>query len=93
MIKPLNDNVLLKKEEPETKTKSGIILSPNANKEENVGVIVAVGSGKVEDGKKIPMSVKKGQRVIFEKYSTTEIKYEDEEYLLVPENKILAVIE
>ena len=93
MIKPLNDNVLLKKETTENKTKSGIILSANESKEENIGTVVAVGDGKIVDGKKVALTVKEKDRVIFDKYATTEIKYNGEEYLLIPENKILAVIE
>ena len=93
MIKPLNDNVLLKKEITENKTKSGIILSTNENKQENIGVVVAVGEGKVVDGKREPMTVKKNDRVIFDKYSTTEVKYQNEEYLLIAESKILAIVE
>ncbi|MBR0474955.1 MAG: co-chaperone GroES [Erysipelotrichaceae bacterium] len=93
MIKPLNDNVLLKKETTENKTKSGIILSANESKEENIGTVVAVGDGKIVDGKKVALTVKTKDRVIFDKYATTEIKYNGEEYLLIPEDKILAVIE
>ena len=93
MIKPLNDNVLLKKEVIENRTKSGIILSTNENKEENIGVVVAVGDGRVEDGKRIPMTVKPDQRVIFDKYATTDIKYQDEDYMLISESKILAIVE
>ena len=93
MIKPLNDNVLLKKEIIENKTASGIILSTNENKEENVGLVVAVGNGKLEGGKRTEMSVKVNDRVIFDKYATTTVKFQDEEYLLIPESKILAVIE
>ena len=93
MIKPLYNNVLLKKEVTENKTASGIILSTSESKEENIGLVVAVGDGKVVDGKKIPMTVKVNDRVIFDRYATTDIKYEDEEYLLISEDKILAVIE
>ena len=93
MIKPLNDNVLLKKETTENKTKSGIILSANESKEENIGTVVAVGDGKIVDGKKVALTVRAKDRVIFDKYATTEIKYNGEEYLLIPEDKILAVIE
>ena len=92
MIKPLNDNVLLKKEIIENKTASGIILSTNENKEENIGRVVAVGDGKLVDGARIPMTVKENDVVIFDKYATTDITYENEEYLLIPESKILAVI-
>ncbi|MBO4537669.1 MAG: co-chaperone GroES [Erysipelotrichaceae bacterium] len=93
MIKPLNDNVLLKKETVENRTASGIILSASEKDAENTGVVIAVGDGKEVDGKKVPVSVKAGERVIFDKYATTEIEYEKEKYLLIPDSKILAVIE
>ena len=93
MIRPLNDNVLIKKENLENKTASGIILSTNENKQENIGIVVAVGEGKVVDGKREPMTVKKNDRVIFDKYATTEVKYQNEEYLLIAESKILAIVE
>lgn len=93
MIRPLNDNVLLKKETIENRTASGIILSANEKDAENTGVVIAVGDGKEVDGKKVPVSVKAGERVIFDKYATTEIEYEKEKYLLIPDSKILAVIE
>ena len=93
MIRPLNDNVLLKKETVENRTASGIILSANEKDAENTGGVVAVGEGKDVDGKKVPVAVKVGERVIFDKYATTEIEYEKEKYLLIPDSKILAVIE
>lgn len=93
MIKPLNDNVLLKKEIIENTTKSGIILSTNENQEDNIGVVIAIGPGKTVEGKLVPTTLKKGDRVIFDKYGTTEVKYNDEEYLLLPESKVFAVIE
>ncbi len=93
MIKPLNSNVLLKKEVIENVTNSGIILSTSESQEDNVGVVIAVGPGKVVDGKKVAMTVKENDKVIFDKYATTTIKYKDEEYLLIEESKILAVVE
>ncbi|MBQ6654461.1 MAG: co-chaperone GroES [Erysipelotrichaceae bacterium] len=93
MIRPLNDNVLLKKETVENKTASGIILSANEKDAENIGVVIAVGDGKEVDGKKVPVGVKAGEKVIFDKYSTTEIEYDKEKYLLISDSKILAVIE
>lgn len=93
MIKPLYDNVLVKKEVIESKTASGIILSTNEKKADNIGRVIAVGNGRVEDGKHIDMSVKVNDRVIYDKYATTEIEYESEKYLLVSETKILAIIE
>ena len=93
MIKPLNENVLLKKEIVENKTASGIIVSTSEKSEENVGVVVAVGQGKLVDGKREPMTVKVNDRVIFEKYAANEIEYKNEKYLLIPESKILAIVE
>ena len=93
MIRPLNDNVLLKKETVENKTASGIILSTGEKDAENIGVVIAIGDGKEVDGKKVPVAVKVGEKVIFDKYSTTEIEYDKEKYLLISDSKILAVIE
>ena len=93
MIRPLNDNILLKKEVAENKTASGIILSTSENKEDNVGVVVAVGEGQLIEGKRVAPAVKAGDRVIFDKYAVKEIKYGKEEYLLIAEGKILAIVE
>ena len=93
MIKPLNDNVLLKKEVAENKTASGIILSTNENTAENIGVVIAVGEGKLVDGQRVPMTVKVKDRVIFDKYAANEIEYQGEKFLLIPETKIYAVID
>ncbi len=93
MIKPLNDNVLIKKEEVENKTASGIILSSTPKTEYNVGIVVAVGEGKMVDGKREPMTVKVDDKVIFEKYATTEVEFEDEKYYVISESKILAIVE
>jgi len=93
MIRPLNDNVLVTKLVIENKTASGIILSAKEGQEENIGVVIAVGEGKMEDGKRIPMTVKKKDHVIFDKYSTTEVTYQNEKYLLIPESKILAIVD
>ncbi len=93
MIKPLNDNVLIKKEVTENKTASGIILSTNTNTEENIGVVIAVGEGKLAEGKRLPMTVKVNDKVIFDKYAANEIEYQGEKYLLISESKIYAVID
>ncbi|HBD64460.1 MAG TPA: co-chaperone GroES [Clostridiales bacterium] len=96
MIRPLGDRVLVKKLEAEEKTASGIILTGKA-KEENTPQeweVVAVGPGEVsDDGKTIPMDIKVGDKVLFGKYSGTEIKYQNEEYTLVSQKEILAVVE
>jgi len=93
MIRPLYDNVLIKKEVVESKTASGIIISTNEKKADNIGKVIATGAGRIEDGKKIAMSVKVNDRVIYDKYATTEIEFEGEKYLLISETKILAVID
>ena len=92
-LKPLADRVLLKATEAEETTKSGIILS-TANKEKPViSEVVAVGPGGVVDGKEIKMEVKVGDKVIYSKYAGTEVKLEDEKFIIVKQNDILAIIE
>jgi chaperonin GroES len=93
MIRPLNDNVLVKKETIENKTASGIILSAKENTEDNIGVVIAVGEGSLVDGKRVPMTVKVNDKVIFDKYAGKEVEYQGEKYLLVSESKIYAVID
>jgi chaperonin GroES len=97
-IAPLGDRVLieaLSEEERVKKTKSGIVIPETVDKEKvDRGRVVAVGPGKItEDGKKIPVSVKKGQIVIFSEYSADKIKVDDKEYYIISENNILAIIE
>jgi chaperonin GroES len=93
-IRPLGDRVLI---EPlrEEKKKGGIILPDTVEKERpQEGKVIAVGPGRIDDnGKKIPMNVKKGDRVLFTKYGPSEIKVDDKEYLIAREDDILAVIE
>jgi len=93
MLKPLHDNVVLKKEKVEQKTASGIILTEDVNEEPDFATVVAVGEGALVDGKRVPVSVKVGDKAVFKKYSTTEFKFEDEEYLVINEKDILAIIE
>lgn len=97
-IKPLGDKVLveIKKDDDQAgKTKSGIIIPETVNKERpEEGVVIAVGPGKrLENGTIVPLSIKKGQKIIFSKYGPDEIKIDDKEYLIVGESSILAVIE
>ncbi len=93
-IKPLFDNVLIKPLEEETKTPSGIVLPETAKEKPQVGKIMAVGSGTVtDDGKKVPMVVKVGQKVMYKKWGGNEVKVGNEEWLLVEQKDILAVIE
>ncbi len=97
-IRPLGDRVLIEPLSPEErsgKTKSGIVIPDTAEKERpEQGKIVAVGEGRTnDDGKRIPLSVKKGQRVLFSKYGPSEIKVEGKEYLIAKEEDILGIIE
>jgi chaperonin GroES len=90
-IKPLADRVVVKPIEEEEVTKSGIVLPDTAKEKPQQGEIVAVGPGKVEDGKRVPLDVKVGDKVIYRKYGGTEIKLEGEEYLILTEDDILAI--
>ena len=92
-IRPLFDNVLIKPLEAETKTSSGIILPDSAKEKPKVGLIMAVGQGRKDDnGKIIPISVKVGQKVMYKKWGGNEVKVGTEEWLLVEEKDILAVV-
>jgi len=92
-VRPLHDRVLLKRIEQKEVVKGGIIIPDTAKEKPMEGEVVAVGPGKLdEDGKRLPMDVKAGDRVLFGKYSGTEIKIEDEEYVIMREEEILAVL-
>ena len=93
MIKPLNDRVLIKMKENEETTKSGIILAGASKEKPQIAEVIEVGPGRVIDGEKEEMYVKKGDKVILNKYAGTEVKYENEEYLIVSQSDILAIIE
>ena len=94
MIKPLNDRVLIKMVEAEETTKSGIILSSGSQEKPQIAEVVEVGPGGLdEDGKKVVMEIKKGDKVITSKYSGTEVKYEGVEYIIVRQSDILAIVE
>lgn len=92
-IKPLTDRVVIKMVEVEETTKSGIILTGSAKEKPQVAEVIAVGPGGMVDGKEVKMYVKPGDRVITSKYSGTEVKVDGEEYIIVRENDILAVVE
>ncbi len=93
MIKPLADRVLIKMVAAEETTKSGIILSASSQEKPQIAEVIEVGSGTTIDGEKIEMQVKKGDKVITSKYSGTEVKYQGEEYIIVKQSDILAVVE
>jgi chaperonin GroES len=94
MIRPLHDRVIVKRKDPETKTVSGIIIPDSAKEKPQEGEVIAVGVGRTkDDGTIIALDVKKGDRILFGKYSGTEIKIDGEEYLMMKEDDILGVIE
>ncbi len=92
-LKPLADRVIIKMMEAEEKTKSGLILTGSAKEKPEVAEIVEVGPGGLVDGKEVKMVVKKGQKVITSKYSGTEVKVDGEEYTIVRQSDILAIVE
>ncbi len=92
-VKPLSDRVLIKMEEAEETTKSGIVLAGSAKEKPQIADVIAVGPGGVVDGKEVVMTVKVGDRVITSKYSGTEIKVDGQEYTIVRQSDILAIVE
>lgn len=91
-IQPLGDKIVLKQLESEEKTKSGIVLPDTAKEKPQEGKVIAVGTGKIVDGKKVPLEVKVGDRVLYKKYGPDEVKIDDEEYLILSEEDILAIL-
>jgi chaperonin GroES len=93
-LKPLQDRILIQRIEEEKTTKGGIIIPDTAKEKPAEGKVVAVGSGKLdENGKRVALDVKKGDRILFGKYSGTEVKIEGEEYLILREDDVLGIIE
>jgi len=93
-IKPLEDKILVEALEAETTTASGLVIPDTAKEKPQEGSVVAVGPGRFdEDGDRIPMDVKEGDKVIYSKYGGTEIKYEGKEYLILSARDVLAVID
>lgn len=93
-IKPLHDRVIIQRLEEETKSAGGIIIPDSAKEKPAQGKVISVGSGKIlDDGKKVPLNVKAGDKVLFSKYAGTEVKVEGEEYLIMREDDILGIIE
>ena len=93
-IKPLQDRIIVKRLEGEDTTKGGIIIPDTAQEKPSEGLVVAVGKGKVlENGKQIPLDVKKNDRILFGKYSGTDVKIDGEEYLIMREDDVLGVIQ
>jgi chaperonin GroES len=93
-IRPLQDRIIVKRLEEEEKTKGGIIIPDSAKEKPQEGKVIAVGKGKLTDeGKLIPLDVKVGDRILFGKYSGTEVKIDGEEHLIMREEDILGIIE
>jgi chaperonin GroES len=93
-LRPLQDRILVQRVEEETTTKGGIIIPDTAKEKPAEGKVIAVGNGKVgDDGKRIALEIKKGDRILFGKYSGTEVKIEGEEYLIMREDDVLGVID
>ncbi len=93
-IKPLHDRILVQRIEEEQKTESGIIIPDTAKEKPIMGKVIAVGDGKLLDnGQKQPLTVKEGDKILFSKYAGTEIKIKGEEYLIMREDDVLAIVE
>ncbi len=91
-VKPLADRVLVKQEEAAEVKKSGIIIPDTAKEKPQQGEVIEVGPGRTEDGKVVPMEVKKGDKILYGKYSGTEVTVDDEEFVIMRESDILAII-
>jgi chaperonin GroES len=93
-IRPLHDRILVKRIEEQEVRRGGIIVPDTAKEKPQEGKVIAVGTGKIgEDGKRIPMDVKAGDRILFGKYSGSEVKLEDEEYLILREEDVLGILD
>ncbi|HSN59192.1 MAG TPA: co-chaperone GroES [Clostridiaceae bacterium] len=92
-IRPLGDRVVIKKLEAQEKTKSGIVLTGSAKEKPQEAEVVAVGPGGIVDGKEVRMELKVGDKILFSQYSGTEVKFEGEEYTILKQDAILAVVE
>ena len=92
-LKPLGDRVVIKQLEAEEKTKSGIVLPSQSKEKPQEAEVVAVGPGGMIDGKEIKMEVKIGDRIIYSKYAGTEVKLDNEEFIIVKQSDILAIVE
>lgn len=93
-VRPLGNRVLVQRLEAEDKTKGGIVLPETAKEKPKEGKVISAGKGKIaDDGKLIPLSVKEGDKILFQSYAGTDIKIEGEEYMILSEDDILAIIE
>lgn len=93
-VRPLHDRIIIKRVEEKESIKGGIIIPDSAKEKPQEGLVIAVGNGKKnEDGKVFPLDVKAGDRILFGKYSGTEIKLDDQEYLILREEEVLGILE
>ena len=92
-IKPLEDRILVKAVEAEQTTASGLVIPDTAKEKPQEGDVLAVGPGRFEDGQRLPLDIKVGDKVIYSKYGGTEVKYNGEEYLILSSRDVLAVLE
>ena len=93
-LRPLYDRIVVKRKDAKEQVRGGIIIPDTAKEKPQEGKVIAAGNGKVtEDGKKIPLDVKAGDRILFGKYSGSEVKIEDKEYLILREEDVLAILE
>lgn len=92
-LKPLGDRVLVRVEEPEDTLPSGLVVPDTAKEKPQEGTVLAVGPGSYNDGKRIPLDVKEGDRIIFSKFGGTEVKVEGEDLMLLNERDLLAIVE
>jgi chaperonin GroES len=92
-IKPLEDRIVVQASEAETTTASGLVIPDTAKEKPQEGTVLAVGPGRFEDGARVPLDVKVGDKVLYSKYGGTEVKYNGEEYLVLSARAVLAVIE
>ena len=91
-LEPLGDRVVLKREEAEEKTASGLFLAGNAKEQPQLAEVIAVGPGALVDGKRVPMDVKVGDKVFYSKYGGSEIKLDGVEYIVIGQSEIMAVV-
>lgn len=92
-LRPLGDKLVVKVKEEEAKTSSGIVLPDSAQEKPQQGEVIAVGSGEVIDGKKVSLDVRVGDQVIYSKYSGNEVKVEGEQFLIIKQSDVLAIVE
>ena len=92
-IRPLEDSIVVQAVEAETTTASGLVIPDTAKEKPQEGIVLAIGPGRFEDGQRVPLDVKEGDRVLYSKYGGTEVKYGGEEYLVLSARDVLAVID